>query len=48
MGGSNEGASISPKTLTALGERGIELAVDIYGPDTDAYPVPAAARRRNQ
>jgi hypothetical protein len=32
MGGSNEGASISPETLIALGERGIELAIDLYAP----------------
>ena len=28
---SNEGISLSPSSLTALGERGIELDVDIYG-----------------
>lgn len=32
MEGSNEGASISPEALQALGQRGIELALDIYGP----------------
>ena len=36
MGGTNEGVTISATTLKALGERGIELALDIYGPDTDA------------
>jgi Domain of unknown function (DUF4279) len=36
MGGSNEGVVISPATLLALGERGIELGLDIYGPETDA------------
>lgn len=35
MGGGNEGVSISPKTLLALGERGIELGVDIYGPTVE-------------
>lgn len=29
---SNEGVIISPKTLLALGERGIELGLDIYAP----------------
>ena len=33
---SNEGVTISPQTLQALGERGIELALDIYAPETDA------------
>jgi len=36
MGGTNEGVTVSATTLKALGERGIELALDIYGPDTDA------------
>jgi uncharacterized protein YjbJ (UPF0337 family) len=30
---SNEGLSISAASLKALGERGIELSLDIYGPD---------------
>ncbi|WP_234082895.1 DUF4279 domain-containing protein [Azonexus sp. R2A61] len=36
MEGSNEGVCISPLTLQALGERGIELGLDIYAPDTNA------------
>jgi len=28
----NEGVTIAPDTLLALGERGIELGLDIYGP----------------
>lgn len=32
----NEGVTISPKTLRALGERSIELGLDIYGPRNDA------------
>ena len=36
MGRSNEGLTISPATLLRLGERGIELAIDIYAPETDA------------
>jgi len=32
MGESNEGMSVSPKTLLALGARGIELGLDIYAP----------------
>jgi hypothetical protein len=33
MGKSNEGLSLSPNTLAAIGLRGIELDLDIYGPD---------------
>jgi len=33
MGSSNEGLSLSPRTLSALGQCGIELGLDIYGPD---------------
>ncbi len=33
MGKSNEGLSLSPQTLAAMGLRGIELGLDIYGPD---------------
>ncbi len=29
-----EGIDISPENLAALGQRGIELGLDIYGPDT--------------
>jgi Domain of unknown function (DUF4279) len=32
----NEGLSISPANLVALGERGIELDLDIYAPSADA------------
>jgi hypothetical protein len=35
MGGSNEGVSISPETLIALGERGIELGIDLYAPSAE-------------
>jgi hypothetical protein len=48
---SNEGVSVSPHTLRLLGERGIELSLDIYGPDgngesSQAQPIipPDAAR----
>lgn len=34
MGCSNEGFSISPATLLALGSRGIEIGFDIYDPST--------------
>ncbi len=30
---SNEGVSVAAYTLRLLGERGIELSLDIYGPD---------------
>ncbi len=36
MDASNEGVSISPATLAALGARGIELGIDIYAPTNDA------------
>jgi hypothetical protein len=36
MNESNEGVSISPSTLLALGQRGIELGLDIYAPSPDA------------
>ncbi len=32
---SNEGEDLSPTTLSALGNRGISLALDIYAPDED-------------
>ena len=35
MNGTNEGVSVSPATLLALGERGIELGLDIYAPSPD-------------
>lgn len=36
MGGENESLSISPQTLAAIGLRGIELGLDIYGPDEES------------
>jgi len=33
MGNGNEGLAISPGALFALGQRGIELALDVYGPE---------------
>lgn len=35
MGGRNNGETISPAKLRLLGERGIELQLDIYTPDPD-------------
>ncbi len=35
MGSSNDGVSLSPKVLLALGKRGIELGLDIYDADED-------------
>jgi len=35
MAGSNEGVSLSPGTLRALGERGIRLDIDLYGGSDD-------------
>lgn len=34
MGSSNEGFSLSPTTLLALGHRGIEIDFDVYDPST--------------
>jgi hypothetical protein len=40
----NEGVDVAPETLLALGSRGIELSLDIYGPDTEpASDVPVVA-----
>jgi hypothetical protein len=36
MNESNEGVSVSPSTLLALGQRGIELGLDIYAPSAVA------------
>ncbi|WP_414440146.1 DUF4279 domain-containing protein [Burkholderia sp. 22PA0106] len=33
MGSDNEGLLISPASLLLLGERGVKLGLDIYGPD---------------
>ncbi len=33
MGSGNEGVAISPETMVALGQRGIQLSIDIYGPE---------------
>jgi hypothetical protein len=38
LGVSNEGMSLSPKSLAALGARGIELALDIYSGDDEDEP----------
>jgi hypothetical protein len=35
MRGSNEGTSLEPDVMALLGERGIHLALDIYGADDD-------------
>jgi hypothetical protein len=36
---SNEGLSISPRTMASLGQRGIELGLDIYGSNEDVEDV---------
>jgi hypothetical protein len=33
MSGGNEGLSISPTSLLSLGQRGITLGLDVYGPE---------------
>jgi hypothetical protein len=38
LGVSNEGMSLSSKSLAALGVRGIELALDIYSGDDEDEP----------
>jgi len=40
LGSSNEGLSISPKSLAALGLRGIELDLDIYGSSNEEETLP--------
>jgi len=35
MQSGNDGISISPETMFTLGKRGIELGLDIYGPDDE-------------
>jgi len=35
MRSSNEGMEITPMSLRLLGERGVKLGLDIYGPDED-------------
>ena len=35
MDGSNEGFNLSTSALKALGDRGIELALDIYAPPSE-------------
>jgi len=35
LGGSNEGMTLSAKSLAALGERGIEMGLDIYSGDDE-------------
>lgn len=44
MEGTNEGVSVSTKTMRALAERGIELSLDIYGPDEKNEPESASAQ----
>ena len=39
--GSESGMSLSPQSLAALGERGIELAMCIYGDDDDEHETSA-------
>lgn len=38
MGSRNEGVAISPETMVALGQRGIQLSLDIYGPEAPDGP----------
>ena len=42
----NEGLTILPSSLTALGSRGIELDLDIYGAGKQAEPWPRSASDR--
>lgn len=42
MGSSNDGVSLSPRLLLALGERGIELGLDIYEADGEQPSAPRA------
>ncbi|WP_439449279.1 DUF4279 domain-containing protein [Stenotrophomonas sp. ATs4] len=40
MGSSNDGVSLSPRVLLALGERGIELGLDIYDAEEEERNAP--------
>ncbi|WP_240792098.1 DUF4279 domain-containing protein [Stenotrophomonas sp. ASS1] len=40
MGSSNDGVSLSPRLLLALGERGIELGLDIHEADEEERDAP--------
>ncbi|WP_350259663.1 DUF4279 domain-containing protein [Stenotrophomonas riyadhensis] len=40
MGSSNDGVSLSPRALLALGRRGIEFGLDIYDADEEACNAP--------
>jgi hypothetical protein len=44
MGSGNEGLSISPETMLSLGQRCIQLELDIYGPNAtdDGWAEPRA------
>ena len=35
MGDDNQGAELRPETLRTLGERGVKLSLDVYGPPPD-------------
>ena len=48
MEGSNEGVSISPATMQVLGERHIELSLDIYAPDEKTASESASPEQRAQ
>lgn len=43
MGSGNDGVSLSPRALLALGQRGIELGLDIYDADEEEPSAPRAA-----
>ncbi|MDA5341480.1 DUF4279 domain-containing protein [Stenotrophomonas maltophilia] len=40
MGSSNDGVSLSPRALLALGQRGIELGLDVYDADEEERNAP--------
>ncbi|HFK2922640.1 DUF4279 domain-containing protein [Stenotrophomonas beteli] len=43
MGSGNDGVSLSPRALLALGQRGIELGLDIYDADDEEPTAPRQA-----
>ncbi|WP_295567340.1 DUF4279 domain-containing protein [uncultured Stenotrophomonas sp.] len=43
MGSGNDGVSLSPRALLALGQRGIELGLDIYDADEEEPSAPRVA-----
>lgn len=44
----NEGVSVAPETMAALGRRRIRLDIDLYADDTDSVPADRVSRGRER